>query len=505
MTWAGVTEAAQDALLSHLPAFRDPKQAQLWTLSRVIGQSTLTDARSLDEFRATVPIRSYDDFTPWIDRIAAGDLAALTHEAPVAFELTGGSSGGQKRVPMTTSLLHDFRHGLLAWFGDFLAADPDIAPGPAYFAISPALTEPRAPIGSLPVGLGSDLAYFGDLAPTMAQVLLYHPALDDLSDYDDWALATLAMMLSAPDLRLISVWSPSFLTGLLDVLDTQTEDVLATLHSGAYGLPPNPERAREIHSTDPADLWPNLRLISAWADASSARPAADLHARLSGIPFQPKGLLATEGLFTFPLMGLPAPLPALRSAFFEFRDVAGNMHLVDALEPGESYDLIVSTTGGLLRYDIGDRVICEGPAAPHLATKGIAAALGLPMLRFSGRGAGADLVGEKLTEAFVLKALSQLPVTAILAPVTIPNAGYELWLDTETVPQNALAHVEATLRENPQYAHARALGQLAPLRSRPCPGLIDTYVKHRLSRGARLSDVKTPALLKPDAAREIWG
>ncbi|NJM83850.1 MAG: GH3 auxin-responsive promoter family protein [Tabrizicola sp.] len=330
------------------------------------------------------------------------------------------------------------------------------------------------------------------MAARLGPLLIWHPALC-VTEEAEWARRTALHLVAAEDLSLMSVWSPTFLSLLLDQVATD-EDLPRLLHDGAHGLEPCPERARTLnkarqHGLHIADLWPALSLVSAWADGASARPAEELRARLGPVAFQPKGLLATEGFFTLPLCGPPFALPALTGCVLEFQDAAGELHLAHELTTGRTYDLIVSTSGGFQRYRIGDRVMAMG--LPDSA----AGWPGLQMLRFEGRTAGSDLVGEKLDEAFVLGCLADFAASAFLAP---GDGRYELWLDPGDpggMPEEFLTLLDRRLRNNPQYDYARRLGQLGPPRLRLRAELAARYRAHRMALGHRLSDIKPVALL----------
>lgn len=492
--------AAKAARARHLAAFEAPAEAEAATLraalaalggSRFAADHGLAPDMDLRAFRAAVPVRGYEDFAPWLGRLEAGEGRALTSEPPLAVELTGGSSGGRKPVPLSPALLGSFQTGLMGWLGDLFARWPDLPQGRAYFALSPALTRRPPPFGRWPIGLQSDLAYFGGHGPAMAPWLAHAPGLAALDDLTEWRSATLALLLGCDDLSFISIWSPSFLSALLDTLATDPTPALAALAQGTCGLASNPARARALErlpALAPAQIWPRLRLVSAWADASSAAPFAALAARLGPeITCQGKGLLATEGLFTLPFAQFADPVPACLSSLLEFAPEPGLSLSARELTPGESYDLIVSPVGGFARYALGDRVTCTGWARP-----------GLPMLRFAGRGAAAsDMVGEKLTEAFVLDCLAQAGCAGTL--IAKAGAAPHYWLATSApLPEAALTELEAALARNPHYAHARRLGQLGPLTAQPCPDLTSRLIAARLAQGHRLSDIKPAVLLSAE-------
>jgi len=176
-------------------------------------------------------------------------------------------------------------------------------------------------------------------------------------------------------------------------------------------------------------------------------------------------------------------VPALASAFLEFIDSRGESRLADELRDGARYRVALTTPGGLYRYDIGDEFDCT-----HAA--------GVPTLRFVGRaGVVSDLVGEKLSDSFVARALAPLRAGAALVPRAAPHPHYELWVDATTTDSGLADGVDARLRENPQYDYARRLGQLRALR---CVAAPDFALRraHALARaGGRLGDAKSTALL----------
>ncbi|MFZ2100548.1 MAG: GH3 auxin-responsive promoter family protein, partial [Oricola sp.] len=232
----------------------------------------------VETFRARVPVADYEYYRPWIDSIAQGERDALTATEPVCFEQTGGSSGGRKLIPYTAAGLEGFRRSVLAWMGDLIDGDPAIADGRAYFAISPSTRAARRMEGGLPVGLASDAAYFGeDLIADVAAIMTGAEALSGIADFDAWQQATLAWLAATADLTLISVWSPTFFTTLLDALERDPEPALKALRDGNHGLPALPDRSIALAGSlasgrlDAARLWPQLRLVSAWADSGSAR------------------------------------------------------------------------------------------------------------------------------------------------------------------------------------------------------------------------------------------
>ncbi|MCG6859202.1 MAG: GH3 auxin-responsive promoter family protein [Salaquimonas sp.] len=512
--WNRLREAGRRELAALHEAFRAPSQAQEKLLfdilarqagSRIGTAHEFGAIETVDAFRCNVPIRDYEAYRPFIQRVIEAEPAVLTTDEPVCFEQTGGSGGGRKLIPCTNAGLDAFRRAILAWIADLLDRDPAIAEGHAYFAISPATRSPRRAEGRLPVGLQSDAVYFGEeLSGDVAALMTGATSLSGIIDFGEWQTATLAWLAATSDLTLISIWSPTFLSTLFDALERDPEPVLRALRDGGHGLPAMPDRAAILAASlasgrvDTEHLWPRLRLISAWADAGSARFAADLHRRFAHAAFQPKGLLATEGVFTLPLHEAEFPLPALTSTFLEFMDEDGALHLVDALEGGAGYQIVATTPGGLYRYRIGDRVCCEG----HFEAGGSP----VPMLTFAGRVTGTcDLVGEKLEEGFVAQCLAECHAHfAALVPSATPDPHYVLLTDAGNAGELAQAADRALMR-NPGYEDARRIAQLGPVRAVRLDRPVEIYHEWRMARGDRLGDVKMPVMFNDiGEIHEIW-
>ena len=271
-------------------------------------------------FAQRVPVVRYDALRGAIDRMADGERGVLVSDPVVAFEETGGSSGGAKLVPYTEAALASFRRGLLPWLDDLYTGVRGLDDGRAYWSISPAARAPRITAGEIAVGLPSDAAYLGeDVATELLATLCVPPAAARLRDIDAWRRFTLIHLLAAADLALVSIWSPTFLQELLRLRRTTPSWLCRCIVDGDPGvdataagaaLPrPRADRARGelvrvvLLEREPewARLWPRLAVISCW-DQAAARPyAAALRRAFPGVRVQGKGLLATEGIGTIPL------------------------------------------------------------------------------------------------------------------------------------------------------------------------------------------------------------
>lgn len=482
---SGLDECAESQRLQLLQII----QANIDTdFGRRYGFNTLHDP---DQYRNVVPLHSYDELLPELKRQLQGKSSLLAEQV-IHVEETGGSSGGAKLIPYSVSSLKAFQAAIYPWLHDIAHHYGQLSS--SYFAISPAARVPSSTLRGIPIGAGSDAIYFGrDLLEPLGAISLVPEQLGMVTEMAQWQRLTLLYLLRAEDLSILSIWSPTFITALLADLPLYAEDLLRELNDGTPtplpGLPllaPNPGRAALLsralsgESLNTQILWPQLQLISCWTDASSARFIPELNQLFPHADIQGKGLLATEGVVSIPLIGYEYPVLAVNSGFYEFLDDTGCSYLANELTEGEDYE-VVMTVAGLYRYRSGDQVHVHGWVGTA------------PQLEFIGRsGLVSDLVGEKLSEPFVADCLQGIDGFAMMAPVLEPMPHYCLFV--ETIDNRLLEKVEQALQGNPQYAYARNLGQLAPLRVVTVERPLQRYHDWALERGQRLGDIKPPSL-----------
>jgi hypothetical protein len=423
---------------------------------------------------------------------------------------SSGSTTAAKLIPYTSTLQAEFARGLGAWIAELYRNRPGMLGGLAYWSISPAIPFEIDVPSAVPVGFEDDSAYVGGiLGRAMAATLAVGPVVSQIRDIDAFRYATVLELLRARQLALVSVWHPSFLTLLFEALTRHWDDLLLDMRSGkpsadledsvraALTTKGDVRRAEELASLGPGawtDIWPNLRLVSCWADAHAAGARDQLAGMLPGVELQPKGLLATEAFATLPYSdGWPV---AARSHFFEFIDAAERPRLLHELDRDEEYSLVVSTGGGLYRYRLHDRVRVVGFVDRT------------PSLRFVGKEDRlSDRFGEKLDDGFVgrvlrarLAALSESHFAMLAPDERGETVGYTLYVETRDASVTALAPtIDVALSENPHYRYCRELGQLAPLRIFVVQeGGHATYVDRCVAAEQRLGDIK-PAGLSADS------
>jgi hypothetical protein len=447
--------------------------------------------QTVDDYRSRVPLQDYVDLAESIQRIAGGESDILFTGNAIAFERTSGSSDGQKLIPYSAASLNDFRTAIVPWLAQ-LVRQYQLSDGHAYWALSPATRQAEMTAGGIPIGM-PDAAYLGeDLIPFFLNVSALPLWVGTLSDIQDWQLATLYYLLTCQDLVLISVWSPTFLIVLMAALEARKAELLTVLEHGTElkgeTLAAQPASAKRLEAylqtKNTRQLWPHLKLISCWADASSQPYYQELQQMFPHVAIQPKGLLLTEGVVSVPDQHNQTLLTS-QSGFYEFLDANMDSRLAHELVEGQSYEVVMTTAGGLYRYRTYDKVVCAGYSQ------------GLPILRFTGRSnLTSDLVGEKLTDDFVRQCLSGIQGFRMLLPNSSGKPGYSLVLDnnTDNNVEEIISAVEQRLCNNPHYAYARKLGQLQSLNALAIQNPLQLYLASAIHFNTCLGDIKVPSL-----------
>lgn len=488
---------------------------------------------SIDAYQRSVPLTTYDDYVEAIEAISQGKQRVLTTSPVVMLEVSSGSTAASKLIPYTMQLRSEFQRGIECWIYSLFRDNPDLKNGPAYWSITPLTDAQRVTSSGIPIGFEEDSAYLGSIGKCLLRSALAVPdEVKHVSDVASLRYVTLLFLLRQPELRIISVWNPTFLSLLLAPLsewwDSLTNDIAhGTLTSPGTSdpclhqtlvnqLPPDPQRARALAAIEPSDyqaIWPNIGLISCWMDGPTARYVEPLRAEFPNVRFQGKGLVATEAFVSFPVTGVTGAVLAVTTHFFEFLPVNRQTYqalpdepkLAHELDKGQTYAVVITTGGGFYRYQLQDLV----EVVDYMGQA--------PCLRFLGKSDQvSDWFGEKLNEHFVAETLDKIfhkhglsPVFAMLAPDdATKDFRYTLYLEFLSdlpsigVLTDLCADLDVNLRRNFHYNYCRELGQLAyPKIFLVGAGGMEAYLAACQSRGQRLGNIKPPILEKTTG----WG
>lgn len=496
--------------------------------------------KSLADYQRRVPIRSWEEIAPYVERMLAGEERVLIPDAPFYFARSSGTTGTPKSIPVTPAYLAEFRLPRRVWTRQVVQAFPGLVRGKILGVHSPRIeghTTRGVPYGSITVAMsgspdapGLPVSRFS-LDPSPRRVFL-------LQDFELKYYLTL-LLAAQEDVRLCAAINPSTLVLLAKKLDQHAERLARELEAGrtealeGLGEPLQsevrarlrraPAAARRILESKarhgrvlPTDLWPQIQGLIAWKGGSAPFYLSQLEQWFPGKRVMDYGYLATEGGFSIPLSPEGASgVVAAHGHLLEFvpeearaRGESGPALLADELEVGARYRVIISGSHGLYRYDINDVVECVGF---YRRTAEIAFVhKGGNMLSMTG-----EKIGERhVVEAFeAARAETGLAMTGFTVSIELSDPPRYLFAVEPEAPldeagaQRLLAAVERGLRAaNLEYAAKRdSLRLWSPKLIVLEPGAFERSRRARVLAGAPESHVKIPHLMRDRREVEALG
>jgi hypothetical protein len=323
----------------------DVKSAQLRILTKLLQKSAGTAyakhlglrlGMTYDEFRENVPLCTYDDLAPWVDRCKAGEPDVLWPGVVRRFAVSAGTTGAGKHIPITDDRLCDDLGFMRRVMRQVLRDNPD----PGLF-----LGRHVALSGSVETIDGSE---FGEISGMLAcaspkWIRLWHSMCPEKAAHMSWPDRFEAIITNAmhSDVRVIT-GVPSWILILLREVSNR--------------------RGQPIEQ-----VWPNLRLIitggvalSGYHDISR-KELGDLPVRFL------ENYGASEGYHSFDWYDAGSMLLQYDAdIFYELvpiiRNETGRITSDDTVKalpiweaaPAVDYGLIVTNRSGLLRYMTND-------------------------------------------------------------------------------------------------------------------------------------------------------
>lgn len=418
-----------------LAALSDPASAQReHLLKRILAPNCeceygrkfrFSSVRSPRDFQQAVPISQYEDLRKDIERLAGGEQGILTSEPVRRIFLTSGSTAAPKFIPVTASLIRDKSRAFQIYWSLLFAAHPDARRGKIILNFSDAGSQTFTPGGT---PCGSESSFWGAWTAGV-HGRGHYPLPTEVSRIEDFdsRYYTIARILLEEDVSVLMTLNPSTMLLLFETMSGFAERLMDDVERGGLSADArvepearafvqskysgNPARAGELRavlrSATPrlraASVWPGLKLVACWR-SPMLRPYLDLLGpHLGSLPQRDYLSMASEGILAIPLED-NASGGALATSihFYEFipeeqaEKANPEVFLAHELETNRNYVLLLTTSAGLYRYNLGDVIRVRGFTG---AT---------PLVEFLHRtGATCSLTGEKLTEDQVIGAVSQ--------------------------------------------------------------------------------------------------
>jgi hypothetical protein len=411
-----------------------------------------SEIRSENNFRKQIPVRDYEDFRPFINRIIKGEQSVLTKENPFMFTMTSGTTAEPKYIPVTRHSQALNSSLMCQWICRAESDHKGLTSQPVVGIVSRAVEGFTA--SGLPYGSASGLIY-KNIPWFIRRAYAVPYAVSEISDYDERYFIAARFALAA-SVSFVGTPNAGTLLRLAEICKDRQEELIRAIHDGTPGvelnnqpeilaelkamLKPNPKRAKELSRIITksgflrfADCWSNLRLVGCWLGGSVGIQTGKLAEHFGNVPLRDLGYMASEGSFTLPFEDKTSSgILALENNFYEFvpeeeiDSAQPATLLAGELEIGKRYEILLTTAAGLYRYKINDIVEVTGFYRRA------------PLVSFVRKaGEMANITGEKMHVNHIIQAVESagkkfnLKIELFRAAPNFDECLYEIYLEPE--------------------------------------------------------------------------
>jgi hypothetical protein len=388
----------------------------------LFGQThNFSSIRSIEDYQKNVPVNTYESARPLIKKMMNGEDNILLKKKVIFYGITSGTTSRPKFIPVTRRSRREKTGIMNLWVYHLLAKHPKALDGKAFVIVSPAV-EGYAPSG---VAYGSES---GDAYRHIQPLIRNHYALPyevfKIKDYEARYYTILRFGIEK-NVTNAATLNPLTLLVLCQKIERYAKDIIEDIRHGALNrsfcideeirrilekrLKPNPRRALALEklliekgALLPRDFWPNLELVECWTGGTVGMYLPEVFKYLPRrVSVRDFGYLSTEARCSLPISDNgPGGILTISTNFYEFireedyERESPRCLTVEKLEKGGRYYVIITTSGGLYRYNIDDIIKVTG-----FYNK-------TPVIEFIQKGKNvSSATGEKLYENQIISAI----------------------------------------------------------------------------------------------------
>ncbi len=416
-----------------------------------------SDLRSVEDYKAKVPLSTYDDYAEAIEKMVKGEKNLITSYPILHYAVTSGSVDNPKNIPVSQETLDIYeKHTAqiaMTVANDYIEKTQRRKMKKGKRLLVAAVREDYVEDGTSRGPISS--AVYVKLKEVLP--LLTAVPIEVIFPQGNMNLKYLRLLYGLKEAKLVSMDSP-FMTALVDLMhymENNWEMLVKDIEAGTIdpsvsmpeevrgkleaGLTPDPVRAKELRAVFEEGfgtpiiprIWPDMESISAIGAGGFAVYTDKMRRYSGGIPIFFSVYAASEALMAVATeMESMEYLLLPHSGFYEFiptdSEDESKTYNLDELEAGKEYEIILTNLAGFYRYRIGDVVRVVGYKGES------------PKICFVYRKKQmVNIAGEKTNEACVAWTVGEFEKETGAAIFD-----YSLYADTDTLPGRYVLFME---------------------------------------------------------------
>lgn len=311
---------------------------------------------STSDYRKLVPLTEWDDYVSYSERMKKGESDITFSGKALSFNISAGTTSPQlKYIPVSALQSKAFKLVERLRQIRYFIAEPGLMQG----ILMPLVNTPERETteSGIPAGNASGMTI---QRSGIKDKMAFPLSVFQISDNRERDYQIMLSAISHRNVYVIAGNNAGRMTELVRMAQQRRTDIIRDME---HIDPARADELRGMKDFTPAEYWKDLKLGLFWLSASvgkyvdELRPLLPKTARLMDV-----GYGSSEAKFNIPLNpGETSGVLSTATAFYEFIPEEGGTPLMaHETEVGKNYELVITTWGGLYRYNMKDVVRVTG-------------------------------------------------------------------------------------------------------------------------------------------------